>query len=325
MNNSGATRNRTSNTQDNSYFISDCLNSLTRTIKKIEAEGPLEEIKTETDKHLDRLVVMAGQNRDIKLLARIQTVKTILNTVNSVSEKKEQLISELSKICGSLQNILKFLETVQQQAPTEVTTEQTQTLEPDSELEQESSFFENPAQKNKEIVLNKVLELQEINNRILDDIESITSENDALFKHSKEMRDHYATLSEKYDKITGEYKILKNNSASTQIEYNRILMNVDFLKKEREKFLGIIEAKYASLDQMVRRLDLLKRNFDFTRGEANVSEDLLLYTDGLLKNAYKQKKTIKEKTVASGAYLDTLLSELAEVIKKGKMLYYENI
>lgn len=73
-------------------------------IKKAEANTPFSTIRQAYEAPLDTLVKLAGQNRDVNLLARLHAVMSILDSVDGAAGKKDALIAQVSQMEKMLQD-----------------------------------------------------------------------------------------------------------------------------------------------------------------------------------------------------------------------------
>ena len=72
-------------------------------IKKAEANTPFSAIRQAYAAPLDTLVKLAGQNRDVNLLARLHAVMSILGTADGAAGQKDALITQVSQVEKVLQ------------------------------------------------------------------------------------------------------------------------------------------------------------------------------------------------------------------------------
>ena len=78
--------------------INEGIQTLYELIKEIEANSPFGSIRQRHAASLDALVNRAGQDRDVKLLARLHKVIFILETEDSTMAQKDTLIAQISHV-----------------------------------------------------------------------------------------------------------------------------------------------------------------------------------------------------------------------------------
>jgi len=79
------------------------ISTLYEIIKKVEADTPFSAIRQAYAAPLDRLVKVAGQNRDVNLLARLHAVLSILEAEDGPAGQKEILIAQVHQLVKTLQ------------------------------------------------------------------------------------------------------------------------------------------------------------------------------------------------------------------------------
>ena len=79
------------------------ISALAEIIKQVEANVPFSAIKQAYAAPLDRLVKLAGRNKDVNLLARLHAVMTILEAEEGAAREKDLLIAQVSQLKTMLQ------------------------------------------------------------------------------------------------------------------------------------------------------------------------------------------------------------------------------
>ncbi len=79
------------------------ISTLYEIIKKVEANTPFHAIRQAHAASLDRLVKLAGQDRDVNLLARLHAVMSILEAEDDAVGQKDKLIAQVSQVEKMLQ------------------------------------------------------------------------------------------------------------------------------------------------------------------------------------------------------------------------------
>ena len=340
-------------------------------IKKIEADAPLADIREEYTGILNMLVKIAGGDRDVKLLARMYNVKTILDSAESTSDKKDLLVSEISRAEKMLQSKLNrtgaagkagdpavLKGTVISPGSTlfesclksfsYISENEIQALKKHN-LFDEDKFLDTDAaelagimgintnmafeikglvhesikERAKKDISNRVVEMQKINEQLRKEIEAVTSANNAMFGHNRELKSSYDAVTKQHEKESERLRQLQNRVAGTQVESNRLGIEIDFLKEERRKLLDLVDEKHELLGDLMKRFNSIRNNYEFITGEAGFSEELIEHLEGLLNRAFTQRKSLTEMIMSSEESLEKLFSEFSEIVNKGKMSFYK--
>jgi len=319
------------------------------------------------------LVKIAGGDRDVKLLARMYNVKTILDSADSTSEKKDLLVSEISRAEKMLQSKLNRIKAtgkagepvlLQDKAVSPDLTVFESTLMSfsfisDNEIQalkkynlfDEDKFLDTDAAELARImgintnmafeikglvhesikeraikdISNRVIEMQKINEQLRKEIEAVTYANNAMFENSKELKNRYDAITQKHEKEAESLRELQNRVAGVQVESNRLAIEIGFLKEERRKLLDLVDEKHELLGDLLKRFHSIRNNYEFVKGEADFSEDLIDYVENLLNRALEQRKSLTEMIISSEESLEKLFSEFGEIVNKGKMSFYKVI
>lgn len=333
--------------------ISDSLNGLTNLLQQIEDGASLADLHHEYRKIADKLSEIGQKERNIQLLARVRNVETIFKKPIIDSDKIEQIKWEASRIKTDLKRIVE----VNAQATTKAsattaagfnatekpaTAGTTEGVKPTaspttspSDLPSASKMATSEVQApvettapeitTEEELAERTHSIENLNRLVSEEVERTTTENQLVFEKNKALHAKFAEVTKAYDEHKEKLRALQNKAAHTQVEYNKVLLELQFLVSEKTKTTAQIEAEYELLSNMSKRYDLLRRNYNFTKGETGVSEDLLEYLETMLGTLRNQKKVLMEKTQTSENSLMTLLDELNATIKKGKTLYYVNL
>ena len=374
MKSQGVMANSTSDAEKSAFdIVSDGIGRFYEIIKKIEADTSLDDIKEEYAGILNMLVKIAGGDRDVKLLARMYNVKTILDSADSTSEKKDLLVSEISRAEKMLQSKLNRIKATGKAG--ELVLLQDKAVSPDltvfeSSLMSFSFISENEIQalkthnlfdedrfldtdaaelarimgintnmafeikglvhesiKERAIkdISNRVIEMQKINEQLRKEIEAVTYANNAMFENSKELKNKYDAITQKYEKEAESLRELQNRVAGAQVESNRLAIEIGFLKEERRKLLDLVDEKHELLGNLLKRFHSIRNNYEFIKGEADFSEDLIGYVENLLNRALEQRKSLTEMIMSSEDSLEKLFSEFSEIVNKGKRSFYKVI
>lgn len=356
--------------------ISEGISCLYDVTKKIKAHAQLSDIRQEYAAPLDALVRLAGRGRDIKLLAQLHNVMSVLESEGSTAEQKDMLLAEISQVEKMLQQKLKGIAP----APKGILSDQT-AARPSVAVPEDLSFLEttlrsfsaigeneirvlkkyklldeerfintdataiagilglntNAAFEVKELVHRRIkertmqdvtvraVEMQRINEQLADEIERITEVNNTMFMNNKELKSNYAAISVQHDREAEGLKGLQGRAADSHIEFNRLAAEIEFLKNERKKLLDTVEAKHELLDNLLKRFTSIRAGYEFVSGEAGFAEDLVAHLESLLKKAFTQKKSLTSKIESSEESLERLFFEFSDIVRKGKMAFYENI
>ena len=374
MKSQGVMADSTSDAEKNAFdIVSDGIGRFYEIIKKIEADTSLDDIKEEYAGILNMLVKIAGGDRDVKLLARMYNVKTILDSADSISEKKDLLVSEISRAEKMLQSKLNRIKTtgkagepvlLQDKAVSPDLTVFESTLMSfsfisDNEIQalkkhnlfDEDKFLDTDAAELARImgintnmafeikglvhesikeraikdISNRVIEMQKINEQLRKEIEAVTYANNAMFENSKELKNRYDAITQKHEKEAESLRELQNRVAGVQVESNRLAIEIGFLKEERRKLLDLVDEKHELLGNLLKRFHSIRNNYEFVKGEADFSEDLIDYVENLLNRALEQRKSLTEMIISSEESLEKLFSEFSEIVNKGKRSFYKVI
>ena len=79
------------------------LSALYEIIKQVEAQTPWSDIRRSCAAPLDRLVTLAGQDREVNLLARLHTVLSLLKGEEGARGQKEMLLAQVGQVEKMLQ------------------------------------------------------------------------------------------------------------------------------------------------------------------------------------------------------------------------------
>ncbi|MBF0365823.1 MAG: hypothetical protein HQK50_09635 [Oligoflexia bacterium] len=188
------------------------------------------------------------------------------------------------------------------------------------------AFFEqyNKVKENLELA-EKVFKIYQLNCQLNSDIEALTSDNNILIESNKNLHLKYDQIHPLYTQKIEEMKKLQNLVTTSQIECNRLAMEINFLKDERHKLSLVAEEKHLILGKLLKRIDSLKKSYDFIKGETIFSEDMLLHLESLMEDALSYGQVFGEKLENTKESLETLFSELNETIKKGKTIFYKEL
>jgi hypothetical protein len=80
------------------------LSALAEIIKQVEAQIPWNDIRQACAAPLDRLVTLAGQDREVNLLARLHTVLSLLKGEEGARGQKEMLLAQVGQVEKMLQD-----------------------------------------------------------------------------------------------------------------------------------------------------------------------------------------------------------------------------
>ena len=374
MKSQGVIANSTSDAKKSDFdMVSDGIGRFYEIIKKIEADTSLDDIKEEYAGILNMLVKIAGGDRDVKLLARMYNVKTILDSADSTSEKKDLLVSEISRAEKMLQSKLNRIKATGKAG--ELVLLQDKAVSPDltvfestlmsfsfisdneiqalkkHNLFDEDKFLDTDAAELARImgintnmafeikglvhesikeraikdISNRVIEMQKINEQLRKEIEAVTDTNNAMFENSKELKNRYDAITQKHEKEAESLRELQNRVAGVQVESNRLAIEIGFLKEERRKLLDLVDEKHELLGNLLKRFHSIRNNYEFVKGEADFSEDLIDYVENLLNRALEQRKSLTEMILSSEESLEKLFSECSEIVNKGKRSFYKVI
>jgi len=174
-------------------------------------------------------------------------------------------------------------------------------------------------------ISNRVIEMQKINEQLRKEIEAVTYANNAMFENNKELKNRYGVITQKHEKEAESLRELQNRVAGAQVESNRLAIEIGFLKEERRKLLDLVDEKHELLGNLLKRFNSIRNNYEFIKGEANFSEDLIEHLENLLNRAFKQRKSLTEMIISSEESLEKLFSEFSEIVNKGKRSFYKVI
>ena len=374
MKSQGVMADATSDAKKSEFdIVSDGIGRFYEITKKIEADAPLDDIKEDYAGILNMLVKIAGGDRDVKLLARMYNVRTILNSVESTSEKKDLLVSEISRAEKMLQSKLSRIKATGKAG--ESVFPHDKAVSPglpffESSLKSFSFIGENEIQALKKHNLfdedrfldtdaaelarimgintnmafeikglvhksikeraikdisNRVIEMQRINEQLRKEIETVTYANNTMFENNKELKNRYAAITQKHEKEAESLRELQHRIAGAQVESNRLAIEIGFLKGERRKLLDLMEEKHELLGDLLKRFNAIRNNYEFIKGEAAFSEELIDYVENLLNRALEQRKSLTEMILSSDESLEKLFSEFSEIVNKGKRSFYKVI
>ncbi|MBF0301212.1 MAG: hypothetical protein HQK51_21060 [Oligoflexia bacterium] len=174
-------------------------------------------------------------------------------------------------------------------------------------------------------ITEKVLAIHKANRQLMSEIERLTSSNNVLIESNRNLQSKYEQILPVHAKKIEEMKNLQNKVTTSQIECNRLAMEINFLKDERYKLSMVAEEKHIILGKLLKRIDSIKKGHDFMKGETVFSEDMLLHLESLLGDALNCGQKFGEKLEDTKTSLETLFSELNETIKKGKLIFYKEL
>lgn len=198
-------------------------------------------------------------------------------------------------------------------------------LDAKTAVEIKNHVYDSLQKRYEKELINKIAEMQKINIELANESEKITGENNVLFETNKVLRGKYNALSEKLSKLEDAQKALQNEIAKAQVESNKISGEMNFLKAEREKLIAQIEKKHEILGSLLFRFKSIKSSYEFMKGESVFSEALLQHLGLLLDDALKHKKELEHSVLSTEDTLEQVFVELNDTIKKGKVLFYNNI
>ncbi|MBF0205759.1 MAG: hypothetical protein HQK53_02610 [Oligoflexia bacterium] len=190
-------------------------------------------------------------------------------------------------------------------------------------LELKAIFQEYGQLKEKRELGFKVLEMHKINMELTKEIENLSSANNILIEGNKGLRNKSDQIYPQYLEKIQLMRDLQNKITTAQIESNRLAMEIAFLKEERTKLSSQAEEKHLSLGKILRRIETVKKSYDFIKGETTFSQDLLDHLDSLLGDALKCGRVLGDKLDDTERSLESALSEISETIKKGKTIFYQ--
>ena len=144
-----------------------------------------------------------------------------------------------------------------------------------------------------------------------------------MFENSKELKNRHDAITQKYEKEAESLRELQNRVAGAQVESNRLAIEIGFLKEERRKLLDLVDEKHEILGDLLKRFHSTRNNYEFVKGEADFSEDLIDYVENLLNRALEQRKSLTEMIISSEESLEKLFSEFSEIVNKGKRSFYK--
>ncbi|MBF0360254.1 MAG: hypothetical protein HQK49_04545 [Oligoflexia bacterium] len=179
--------------------------------------------------------------------------------------------------------------------------------------------------KEKKELFEKVSSIHVINKQMVAEVEKCSAANTNLVEINKDLRKKYEQILPVYLERSNNLKDLQSQLTTTQIECNRLAMEINFLQGEKTKLSKMCEEKHLLLGKLLARISYVKKSYEFVKGETNYSEDLLLHLDSLLNQALKQGKTLEKKLEDNEQLLESLLAELNDKIKKSKIEFYSDL
>ncbi len=198
-------------------------------------------------------------------------------------------------------------------------------ISPDEAAKVKDRVNEDIKKRQEAEIVAKLRELEKINLLLLKESEKLVSENSALIGFNKQLQEKYGLLFSRHQEIEAEYKALKNTIATAQVEFNRLSLEISFLKDERARLVDLIDGKNDVLGKLLNRFEAIRTSYEFAKGEEVASKDLLAHLENLLDGAFKQKHSLEKKVVSTTEAFEKIHSEINDIIKKGKLYYYEKL
>jgi hypothetical protein len=180
-------------------------------------------------------------------------------------------------------------------------------------------------QRARQDVARRVAELHRLNEQLSGECDRIAAANNTLLMNNKNLKNQYPAISEQCDQEVRNFKALQSRVVSARIEFNRLSTEINFLKDEHQKLLDLVEGKHLLLDDLFRRFTGIRCSFEFVSGETGFAQDIMTNVEGLLNKALIQKKSLNDKIASSEESMEKLLSEFNEIVRKGKMDFYQSI
>jgi len=180
-------------------------------------------------------------------------------------------------------------------------------------------------QRARQDVARRVAELHRLNEQLSGECDRIAAANNTLLMNNKNLKNQYPAISEQCDQEVRNFKALQSRVVSARIEFNRLSTEINFLKDEHQKLLDLVEEKHLLLDDLFRRFTGIRCSFEFVSGETGFAQDIMTNVEGLLNKALIQKKSLNDKIASSEESMEKLLSEFNEIVRKGKMDFYQSI
>lgn len=273
-------------------------------LQKVDSDASISEVRDEYCILLDWVARIAGHYKNVKLLARVRNLNSVLGSIERISEKKAFILAEIKLIEDAV----------------------TELIGPEKQPQAEKLQEKISTPDTKESDLETQIEIGlATSKRLADDIETVTAENNAMFESNKHLNSQYHAISQQHEEVMAELRDKQNKGAVAKIECNRLELEMDFLTKERARLTRQIDRQYSILAKTVGSVGSVKNNYEFTSGLTEFSEDVVEHMEHLLKKTINQKQNVEKKARSSEAMLKKLLGELNEIIKKGKFLYYKRV
>ncbi len=325
--------------------IAQCSAALAKVSEKAQTGVSLSEVREDYEQVVNQLLPLAEAERDTRLQARVRNLQSSLKTAGGITDKKDQVRLEISRIVTHLAQLAAQNEMPRTQDSTSGAVEGASELAaPPSDSGRQESLKFGKSEKSgnsesraaREIADSTAIlsenhlsqRLQELQDRAgfyTQEIEKTKLENQTLFEQNKVLQGQYADVVLAHDEAKELFRVLQNKVATAQIECNRLLLEIQFLSSERAGVLQNLDADYENLMSMGKRYKDLQRGYALAKDEAGVYEDLLTQLDSLLGRTQNQKKVLLDKTAESEKSLETLTEELRTVIKKGKIQFYSQL
>ena len=171
----------------------------------------------------------------------------------------------------------------------------------------------------------RIREFETLNSELMRQSDGLSSENNLMVATNGDLRERYSALFAKHQEVEAEYKTVKNAIATSQVEFNRLSLEISFLKEERTRLLDLIDGKNDVLGKLLKRFEAVKTCYEVTKGEEMFSKDLVVHLETLLGAAFKQRQCLEGKMESTRNEFEKLHSELHDVIRKGKISFYEKM
>ncbi|MEI8347241.1 MAG: hypothetical protein WCG27_07225 [Pseudomonadota bacterium] len=314
-----------------------CQEELKSVVAKIEANASLSEVREDYERVLVYLIPLAEKDKNTRLQARVRNIQTQLKN-GSLSEKKNSILEEISRLNSHLNSILEkeeeknvIFQTPAATAKKKAKKSVEETIEESTEkMTEETTAVAKEAQtiapnETSDSVKERIIQLQEKNSFILREVEKITTENQEMFAQNKVLQEQYSEVLKNHGDAKEIFRLLQNKVASTQLECNRLLLEIQFSSDERTRMSQELERSYSLLVEMAKRHTELQRGFLFTKGESVVFDDLLTQLYTMLGKTRNEKIVLSDRMDESKKSIESLVEELKTVIKKGKTQFYSSM
>jgi len=274
-----------------------CLNLLSNIIIKIEEDAPMTEMRFEVKKLLNEVTKISKDDHHIMLLARTRNLNSIINSTEGAPDEKDTILIELSQISKTLKGI--------------TTPHQEQIVPLNQPIEEENQ--KSNAELRTELKNQVQSQLNE-NQHLLDQIIIIKSENNTAYRENKVQRRKYRDLVNDSNEGSEHIRSLHNQATRTQLYFNQIFMDMDFLKKEKKCILEYISGQHQFLDKLLNQFLSNKAVGEFNPVETEDSKDLAVHMASELKSLMNQSEHIKEKLQSSENVLESLFRAFYKMI-----------